>query len=161
MSSIAGKRSRGLRVRPSVAARAASHFTADITGDVQAAIGGDAVFSELQASDGASPTFSLLLGPLSAQGAVLLSWTSKSRPSRGIYPIAGWEEQTGHFRALVVLGPVERPLAELQASRGALKIISASNTRLIGSFTFVAVARQLSRAPLRVALTGSFTARAS
>jgi hypothetical protein len=161
MSSTARKRARGVAVVPSAAESHSASFTAVITGDVQATIGGDAAFSELPASDGASSIFRLLLGPLSAQGAVLLSWRGDSPPVRGIYAISGWEDSFDHVEGLMMLGPVERPLAELQADSGTLRIVEATNARLVGSFAFTAVGRQGSRVPLRLSLSGSFTARAS
>jgi hypothetical protein len=145
---------------PRTAGRHSAHFTALITGDIRAAIGGDATFSELPAQDGAVSRFRLLLGPLSAQGAVLFDWRSNSRPAPGIYPISGWDQPSEHIRGLVFLGPVERPIAELHAESGTLRIVAASDTRLVGRFTLAAVGRG-SRPPLRISLSGPFTARVS
>jgi hypothetical protein len=63
-------------------ARSSAGFTARISGDVHATMGGDATFTAVPAPESASPVFRLLLGPLSAQGCVLLTWTSGSLRAR-------------------------------------------------------------------------------
>jgi hypothetical protein len=161
MSSIARERARGTAIVPPAAGRHSASFTVEITVDVRATIRGDAIFSELPQSDGASSMFRLLLGPLSAQAAVLFSWRGNSRPARGMYPISRWEEPSDQVHGLVLLGPVERPLAELHAEAGTLRIIEASDSWLVGSFAFAAIGRPRIREPLRLSLFGWFRARAN
>jgi hypothetical protein len=161
MRSITRKRKRAAPAATVAPVRSSAGFTAHISGDVRAAIGGDATFGALPAPEGGSPVFRLLLGPLSAQGCVLLTWTSGSLPVRGIYPIGDGDSSPDRIGGLVLLGPVERPLAELRVESGTLRILAASRRGLVGSFALAAVGWPRNPKQLRISLSGDFRARST
>jgi hypothetical protein len=141
--------------------RARPTFTADLSGDVVASIDGHATFSRATGRPGERPSFDLGLGLLGVQGAVLFTLTSGGRPAAGSHRVTGRPDGRDRIRARVVLGPLERPLAELWARSGQLTIVSAGGSRISGRFMLSAVGRERSREPLRVVVRGSFVARAA
>ncbi len=141
------------------ATRARPSFTADLSGDVVATIAGHATFSHSGPS-GMAPALDLGLGLLGVQGAVLFTLSSDSRPARGCHRVTRRRDGRDRIRARVVLGPLERPLAELRARSGRLTIVSATDRRITGRFVLSAVGER-SREPLRVVIRGSFVARAA
>ena len=140
------------------ATRAHPSFTADLSGDVVATIAGHATFSHSEPF-GMVP-LDLGLGLLGVQGAVLFTLSSDSRPARGSHRVTRRRDGRDRLRAQVVLGPLERPLAELRARSGRLTIVSATDRRITGRFVLSAVGER-SREPLRVVIRGSFVARAA
>jgi len=150
--------SRSTRVPARV--RHSASFSAQLTGDVTATLAGEATFSQVPGQTGALPVFGLALGPLSAQGAVFFRVMSGSRPGPGSYSISRRGDGSDAVRATVLLGPVERPFGEFQAQSGTLRIISATDARLAGTFSLDTTGVQRSREGLRLSLSGSFTARA-
>ena len=134
-------------------------FTADLSGDVVATIAGHATFSRSGPS-GLVPALDMGLGLLGVQGAVLFTLSSDSRPARGSHRVTRRRDGRDRIRARVVLGPLERPLAELRARSGRLTIVSATDRRITGRFVLSAVGER-SREPLRVVIRGSFVARAA
>ena len=159
MRSIARRLPRVGTVVPFPAVHHPGSFTAELTGDVETTIDGEATFGEQRAPDG-SLLLSVCLGPYAAQGGLLLNWRTRARPASGIYSICASGEAAGDIRGRVFLGPSERPIAELFAESGTLRITDASRSGLAGSFTIAAVGRQRGEA-LRICLRGAFTARAS
>jgi hypothetical protein len=141
--------------------RARPTFTADVSGDVVATIDGHATFSRAADSPGGPPLLDLGLGLLGVQGAVLFTLTTGTRPALGSHRVTGRIDGRDRIRARVVLGPLERPLADLRARSGRLTIVSASDSRIEGRFVLSAVGRQPSRGPLTLVLRGSFIARAA
>jgi hypothetical protein len=139
--------------------RARPTFTAELSGDVVATIHGEATFSRA-ARPGAGPVLDLGLGLLGVQGAVLFTLTTDRRPGPGGHPILEHWNGYDHIRARVVLGPLERPLAELRARSGKLTIVSASDSRIAGRFVLSAIGER-SREPLRLIVRGRFAARAA
>ena len=140
------------------ATRARPSFTADLSGDVVATIAGHATFS--RSGPSGVPALDLGLGLLGVQGAVLFTLSNDSRPARGSHRVTRRRDGRDRLRARVVLGPLERPLAELRARSGRLTIISATDRRITGRFVLSAVGER-SREPLRVVIRGSFVARAA
>ena len=106
------------------------------------------------------PALDLGLGLLGVQGAVLFTLSSDSRPARGSHRVTRRRDGRDRLRAQVVLGPLERPLAELRARSGRLTIVSATDRRTTGRFVLSAVGGR-SLEPLRVVIRGSFVARAA
>jgi hypothetical protein len=141
------------------AVRARPSFTAHLSGDVVATIAGHATFSRSEHS-GMVPSLDLGLGLLGVQGAVLFTLSSDPRAARGSHRITARRDGRDRIRARVVLGPLERPLAELLAQSGRLTIVSATERRIAGRFELSAVGER-SREPLRVVIRGSFVARAA
>ncbi|MFL5494300.1 MAG: hypothetical protein ACJ8DC_07960 [Gemmatimonadales bacterium] len=141
-------------------ARHSASFSTQLTGDVTTTLVGEATFSQIPGQRGARPVFGLALGPLSAQGAVFFRVMSGSRPGPGTYPISCRGDGSDAVRATVVLGPVERPFGEFQARSGTLTIVSASDARLVGTFSLETTGLERSREGLQLSLSGSFTARA-
>lgn len=136
-------------------------FTADVSGDVIATIDGHASFTRSAALAGQLPIYDLGLGLLGVQGAVLFTLSNGSRPVPGSHRVTGRPDGRDRIRARVVLGPLERPLADLRARSGRLTIVSASDARIEGRFVLSAVGRERSPEPLRVVIRGSFAARAA
>ena len=159
MRSIARRLPRGTTVVAFPAVHRAGSFTAELSGDVETTLDGDATFGEQREPDGAL-LLGVCLGPHAPQGGLLLTWRTRARPANGIYPISARAEGWGDIRGRVFLGPSERPIAELVAESGTLRIIETSRSSLAGSFTIAAVGRQRGEA-LRIRLRGAFTARAS
>jgi hypothetical protein len=141
------------------AVRARPSFTARLSGDVVATIAGHATFSRSEQSE-MVPSLDLGLGLLGVQGAVLFTLSSAPRSARGSHRITGRRDGRDRIRARVVLGPLERPLAELLARSGRLTIVSATERRIAGRFELSAVGER-SRETLRVVIRGSFVARAA
>jgi hypothetical protein len=136
-------------------------FTADLSGDVVATIDGHATFSHADPRPGRAPTLDLGLGLLGVQGAVLFTLSGGSRPVRGNHRVTGRPDGRDRIRARVVLGPLERPLADLWARSGRLTIVSVTDARIEGRFMLSAAGRERSREPLRIVIRGSFVARAA
>lgn len=141
-------------------ARHSGSFVVDLTGDIEATIAGDATFSQLPSLPGAPPAFGLALGPLSTQGAVFFSNTNGDRPGLGNHPVSSRGNGSDVIRAVVVLGPVERPFGELPVQAGTLTIVSSTDSRIVGTFTLDASGRWRGGEELRLSLSGSFSARA-
>jgi hypothetical protein len=149
-----------MRIIPGLG-RARPTFTADLSGDVVATIDGHATFTHAAGRPGHDPRFDLGLGLLSVQGAVLFTLSNGRRPSPGSHRVTGRSDGRDRIRARVVLGPLERPLADLRARSGRLTIVSATQARIEGRFVLSAIGRERDREPLRVVIRGSFVARAA
>src|SRR5262245_19056679 len=134
-------------------------FTAEVSGDVVATIDGEATFTRAGRHK-VGAALDLGLGLLGVQGAVLFTLTADSRPGPGSHRITGLWNGYDHIRARVVLGPLERPLAELRARSGQLTIASVSDTRIAGGFVLSAIGERR-REPLRLVVRGRFVARAA
>jgi hypothetical protein len=134
-------------------------FTAEVSGDVTATIDGHATFSRV-CRPGVAPTLDLGLGLLGVQGAVLFTLTGDHRPAPGGHRVTRRRDGDDRIRARLVLGPLERPLAELRARSGSLTILSASDTWIEGRFVLSAIGER-TRQPLRLTVRGSFVARAA
>jgi hypothetical protein len=162
MPSIARSHAHGATILPFPAAPRPGSFTAGIRGDIEATFSGEATLNMQPSPSGHGTLYSLCLGTLAAQGGLVLSWAGGSRPAPGPHSISrGLEKTDRGVRGRVFLGPAERPIAELVAEGGSLKLAEVSEGRVRGSFAVAATGRVRDGQVLRVWLTGAFCARIS
>ena len=85
-------------VRATSARKAA--FTGRFRGDVEAAVRGEAVFSERPGSDGESRVFGLRLDTSGVVGGVELSWAGRPRLAAGHLPVSTRAHAQGERQGL-------------------------------------------------------------
>jgi hypothetical protein len=139
-------------------------FTADVTGDVQTSIQGDALFGHIVDPE-AGPAFAvemseddptggaliqiIRLGPWTpAVGSYALTDAIKGTPGEGNWVGAAYDSENGQLVAIFA------------ATSGTLKVTSVPAGRFKGSFTFEAKGGLLSdpEKEMTISVSGSFTA---
>jgi hypothetical protein len=132
-------------VTPTTPVGLSTHF-AHVKGAMEANVAGRAVFGQVGggclAPSSCIGSFSLELGAYSADGAVVFSRVSSSRPAVGTYTVTPFEsgpEEDGEFHALVSLGSVTAPTGVFRAISGTMTITQSTENRVTGHYEVKAV----------------------
>jgi hypothetical protein len=145
---------------PSTAERSSFHAT--VAGSVTAHPSGSAIYGALaNPTDAARSTISL--GAESSSGSILFTRNSAELPAPGEYRIV---DAVGNLAgdetwAMIVLGSPTSPTGAFRATSGTLRITTAADGRLVGSFELDAVGFLAERPDddsLAIKVTGTFDA---
>lgn len=148
----------------SVSARPATvspAFTAEIVGEVWARPTGSARFGRTGGNEGVPAVFTISLGAEGADGSILFTRRSGEPLSPGSYRISDRADGTDDLRALVMTGSATRPTGVFQARSGLVRITSATEQELRGTFHLEAsgfLASEPDREGRPVSVSGSFVA---
>jgi len=137
-------------------------FSAVLSGDVKAAISGNAIFGRIPGGPTAPDVFTVSLGADSSDGAVLFTQPNSRTLKVGSYRISDGDGTEGSVQALVMLGSSEQPRGVFRASAGTLTITSISDYAITGLFSLDAtgfLASTPGREDQRVSVSGSFSAQ--
>jgi len=136
-------------------------FKADVTGDVQTSIKGDAAYGQVDDPD-LGKVFAIEMAETNPGGLIQLVRLGGVTPSAGTYTIAdalNGTPQDGEFAAVAWDMDNGAPAALFVATGGQIKI-TGSGSMMKGTFSFDAEGGLFSdpTTTLRVTVTGSFTA---
>ncbi|HEU5153175.1 MAG TPA: hypothetical protein VFU03_00435 [Gemmatimonadales bacterium] len=142
-------------------------FTAEITGEVQTILSGNAVFGPVRGPSNIPGSFSLTLGAYSDNGAVVFSRVASGQPKPGTYRVTaftGGAEKEDELHALISLGSASNPLGAFRGMSGTVTITQSSPDRIVGRYDLHAVgfmAADMNDEEREITVRGSFAARAS
>jgi hypothetical protein len=142
-------------------------FTAEVTGEVQTILSGNAVFGPVRGPSNIPGSFSLTLGAYSDNGAVVFSRVATGQPKPGTYRVTaftGGAEKDDELHALISLGSASNPLGAFRGMSGTVTITQSSPDRIVGRYDLHAVgfmAADMNDEEREITVRGSFAARAS